>query len=493
MQAPTARHVCEHLLTDLLAGNERPFWRRFTGQGDEFVWICESCGRSEAGDPVSPVCVDCADRLEREGGVINSRGLPETRERRTDLQFRSSPLLPSGTLTEPVVAAVVACAFDEPRWILLLVTGELLRLSGLDGSLTRAGAIEEPIVPEVSLRSWLSGELTPEEAANLTPRVAEADERWKPLAAADGDRARAKGLSLVESSQETIEAVAAYHDLRSRAKNDSGVVLRTDPAGRFAAVCTAKGPRRGLVLDLDSGQVTMRLDHRSAHEEHSRFPVVFFDDGGRPLLVHATNWNRLDISDPATGELLTSREPTRSRQGELRPPHYLDYFHAGLSVSPDQRFVAEDGWVWHPFGVVRSWDLARWLHENPWEGEDGPSIRSLCWREYFWDAPMCWLDEQTLAVYGFGEDVDWIIPAVRVFDVTTGEELRWFPGPTGRIESDGTYLFSWDESGISVWDPIAGERLHHDSKLHPMAFHRSSSSFLVLGSDGSASMSQIAV
>ena len=103
-----------------------------------------------------------------------------------------------------------------------------------------------------------------------------------------------------------------------------------------------------------------------------------------------------------------------------------------------------------PGGVVRSWDLDRWLDENPWEGEDGPSVRSLCLRDYFWDAPMCWLDERTLAVYGFGEDADWMIPAVRVFDVTTGEELRWFPGPTGLIESDGTYLFSWDESGMSV-------------------------------------------
>ena len=117
----------------------------------------------------SPICAACANRLEEEGGLINSTGLPETRERRTDLRFRACPIGPSGTLAEPVAAAVAVQAIDEPSWILLLVTGELLRLSGLDGSLTRAGAIEEPIVPEVSLRSWLSGELHARGSRQLRP------------------------------------------------------------------------------------------------------------------------------------------------------------------------------------------------------------------------------------------------------------------------------------------------------------------------------------
>jgi hypothetical protein len=491
--SPAALQVCEHLLADLESEREHIFfWRRFSGRGEEFEWICEPCGRENTDQPTLPICRECADRLGQAGGVVMSTGLPTIRERWRDVHFSSSIVLPAGALPDSVAAVWPIEQASEPSWLFLLVSGDIFRLE--DGSLDRSAAITEPVVPDVATRSWLSGELTSEESSRLAPKVSEADERKKALEAADFARAEAGGTRrIVEWSGEAVEAMKLFDDLRARADNDSGVIFRSDQEGRYCAVCTARGPRRGIVVDLTSGDITMRLAHRSHHERHSRFPVAFFSDGDRPLLVHGTDWNRLDISDPATGELLTQRGPTGYRAGEQRPLHYLDYFHAGLTVSPDSQFVAEDGWVWHPFGVVRSWSLQRWLDDNPWEAEDGLTVRSLCSREYYWDAPLCWLNERTLAVYGFGEDVDLVIPAVRVFDVTTGEESGWFPGPSGNIDSDGTHLFSWDGDGTSVWDPVAGERLHHDSNLHPSSLHRSSRSFVSIGKDRSAVVSQIAL
>jgi hypothetical protein len=67
---------------------------------------------------------------------------------------------------------------------------------------------------------------------------------------------------------------------------------------------------------------------------------------------------------PTTGELLTPRDLPRWGSGEPRPAHYLDYFHCGLTLSPDGAWLVDDGWVWHPMGMLKSFSLRRWLQEN---------------------------------------------------------------------------------------------------------------------------------
>ncbi len=47
-----------------------------------------------------------------------------------------------------------------------------------------------------------------------------------------------------------------------------------------------------------------------------------------------------------------------------RPLHYLDYFHGELSVSPAENWIADNGWVWHPSGIVTSWSLQAWFNGN---------------------------------------------------------------------------------------------------------------------------------
>jgi len=290
------------------------------------------------------------------------------------------------------------------------------------------------------------------------------------------------------------------------------VMLRISAEGRFAAITNTHG-RYGLVLDLHTGQPTMALDRQTYHTEHSVFSVAFFEHRGQPLLIHATDWKRLDISDPQTGVCLTQRELPSYRQGEPRQPHYLDYFHGGLTVSPGQHRVADNGWYWHPVGIVTTWRLDRWLEGNIWESEDGSSRRELCTRAYFWDGPLCWIDSQTLAVWGWGKDDAYMIAAVRLFDAITGAELRWFAGPVGQkreiycYREDGspvyvnkptgalvfdTYLFSFaEEHGISVYDIATGEQLLHDTTLCPLCYHPGARQFLSLSTDGNFQLHSI--
>jgi hypothetical protein len=278
--------------------------------------------------------------------------------------------------------------------------------------------------------------------------------------------------------------------------SESGVDLASDvsltlsPDGRLAAVTNTRG-RHGVVVDLVLGRETMRLDRGDYHEEHCNFPVAFFKDQGRSLLVHGTDWNRVDISDPATATLLTQRSFAPWEQGKERPEHYLDYFHCGLTLSPTHEYVADNGWVWHPVGVVATWSLRRWLHDNAWESEDGESKLSLCWRGCYWDGPLCWVGEDRLAVWGLGQDAEWLLPAVRIFDVTTGKEERWFPGPKGNLVFD-RYLFSFDkDEGTSAWDVDTGERLLRDASFCPLRYQQGTKAFLTPLPDGSFQLSTL--
>lgn len=199
--------------------------------------------------------------------------------------------------------------------------------------------------------------------------------------------------------------------------------LHACPLGRFAAVVDDYG-HHGQVIDLQTGTVTLTLDGGDYHPDTVPFSLAFTDCEGRAVVIHRTAWNRLDISDASTGELLTRRELASHRQDEP-PGHYLDYSRRAAPFSGG-RWIADDGWVWAPVGVPCVWDLRRWLSGDLWEADDGPSRRSLCPRAYHWDVPMCWTGENLLAISGIGSDDEAMLDGVRIFDVTTGSEVAAF-------------------------------------------------------------------
>jgi hypothetical protein len=268
------------------------------------------------------------------------------------------------------------------------------------------------------------------------------------------------------------------------------VALHLSPDNHFAAVVNDLEPL-GVVIDLSTGKATMSLNRGDYHPEQTHFPVAFFKSEGRTLLVHGTHWNRLDISNAETGQLLTERSPTSYRRGEERPAHYLDYFHALPVISPSAEWLAEDGWAWHPVGVVRVWSLRRWVQDNVWESEDGDSVRDLAWRDYYWNAPLCWIDDKTIAVWGFGDDDLAMTPAVQLFDAESGDRIRWFAGPKEGALYFDRYLFSTSPEGTDVWDIDTSERLLHDPDLTPVAYHPDTHQFLSLLPDDAFRLSQL--
>ena len=286
--------------------------------------------------------------------------------------------------------------------------------------------------------------------------------------------------------------------------------LATSRRGDFAVVATARGSV-GVVIEIATGRTTMALNRGDYHVEHGLFSAAFFEHAGRTLLVHAMDWNRLDISDPRTGELLTGRGPTSYNEGEERPAHYLDYFHCGLIVSPDGTWIADNGWVWHPIGVIRTWSLQEWRTRNVWESEDGPTVREDFCRGYHWDGPCCWIDERRLAAWGLGKDDISLLPAVRIIDVVTGEERTPIIGPFGPTKPglwsesgmlalaeqgvlaffDG-HLFVWNPTaGFSAWDISDGARVFAAEDFCPLAYNPATREFFSQQADGSCRVSKL--
>lgn len=275
--------------------------------------------------------------------------------------------------------------------------------------------------------------------------------------------------------------------------------ILSDRTGSMVVVFEESGSK-AVVLDTERGSVLMSLDRGDYHTEHCKYPVAFFERGGRTLLVHATDWNRVDVSDPRSAELLTSRHPHQYQDGQ-QPPHYLDYFHCSLAVSPNGKWITSNGWVWHPWGSVRCWDLSRWLNENVWESEDGPTVTSLCGADYYWDRPLCWVDDNKVAWWGIGDDDLTMLPAIVVHNMEKVAERVIIPGPFGGLplESPSSetqaenqnvdrteggicfdrWLFAWKpQHGLSAWDISDGSRVYNRQDICPVAYNPSRREFL---------------
>lgn len=240
--------------------------------------------------------------------------------------------------------------------------------------------------------------------------------------------------------------------------------------GRYAAIVVDEG-REGLVVDVRSGTVTMRLNGGDYHPETVPFSACFLRYQGRDVFVHRTAWNRLDVSEPATGKSMTERDIAPYQTPPDRPAHNLDYFHGQLWPSPDGDRLFDDGWVWAPVSIPRVWSVTEWLGSNPWESEDGASVVNLMARDD-WNTPACWLGHQHVALWGLGvwDDDEGAEtghgPGVRIFDGTEKQqssERRWSMEPvTSRVLnlfSDGIRLYVAAQAGTTAWDIASGKQI----------------------------------
>lgn len=436
-----ATALCVHLRRDSV-GTEKEFYRLYSGVGVESELVCPQCERDPAlrVQARQLVCAECLDDALIGSTTLGIRGSPQIAIRSTTLHFRHADHQIGEPLSIPIVDIQPLPAAVTSVWLALTADGGLYTIDLLH------------------------------DVASLVARCA-LEITYLPLDAAPH---RQEKTSLSISRQ-----------------------------GEMAAV-VQNGGLQGVVLDLRTGDELMRLQRTDHFAGASAFPLAFIEVEGRTLVIHGTQWNRVDVSDPRTGQLLTTREiQWEQTLPSQRPAHHLEYFHGRLLVSPRQEWVADDGWVWHPFGQPVVWNLQAWLHGNVWETEDGPSLKQLTHRDP-WGQPLCWCDDRMLAVWGYeeggtldsnglggyGEDPR-LVPAVLLFNPVSGDEVRRFAGPRGMLFYDG-YLFSCSTMvGTQIWDIETGERLHHDPVCRPTRYHPTAKTFLTLLPEGTFRVSQL--
>lgn len=237
----------------------------------------------------------------------------------------------------------------------------------------------------------------------------------------------------------------------------------------------------GVVLDLSSGQLIKRLDCGDYHMALAPYPVTFFRYKDTTRLIYASEWNKLDIMDISTGEVLSSRDFEQMPEENDDDDIAFVEWSGALIVSPENRRVASVGWVWHPIGVAFSFDAKQWVEKNKWESDQGKSKRSYAIWDYFWDSPLAWIDEKRLCIWGVQPDYPENPPnCAAVFDADTEEQLLVFSGPTIDFFVFDEYLFSGipDSKGLSIWSVDDGALLHEEHNFQIDLYHRFAKEFV---------------
>lgn len=291
----------------------------------------------------------------------------------------------------------------------------------------------------------------------------------------------------INTKQDSINTLFSFNSEELDFDKDISILI--SPNKDIISVFNTYG-RYGLVVDLQLKKIMMRFNRDDYYYSQTIFPVSFFKYDKQILLIHGTMWNRLDISNPLTGELLTNRVDPEFRMINNEPisdEHYLDYFHGHLLVSPNNEWVVDNGWEWHPTGSITSWNIKRWIVNNSWESEDGESKKTLWWGKNDWNDPMCWLSNTEVGISGRfdinlydEEDLEDIPKGLlfRIFNVSDGSMLKEFNVENGKLFFD-TYLFcSSQDSGLQVYDISNGKVIFEEMTIKPWVYHSKSKEFL---------------
>ncbi len=171
----------------------------------------------------------------------------------------------------------------------------------------------------------------------------------------------------------------------------------------------------GAVVDLRNGSIR-EIQREDYHADVSSYSHAFVEHDGACLLLHQTQWNRLDVMDLETGRCLTERRVSyrftpeqRDADGVITSPsideseNYLDFFHSRLHVSPNSKSFLSNGWMWSPVDNLIAYDFKDFLRTF-----DPGGASTEFGGGYNWDRPCTFIDDDTFVaiVDDLGEDDD---------------------------------------------------------------------------------------
>jgi hypothetical protein len=145
----------------------------------------------------------------------------------------------------------------------------------------------------------------------------------------------------------------------------------------------------GIVISTENKKFSIPIKRKEYFTNCSSYSIGFLERENHVLLIHQTEWNRLDITDLTTGKLLTKRKSITTPKDK----NYVDYFHSLLHVSPCSRYFLSNGWVWQPFDFINCYKVEEFLKhfESSGFGID-------YWYEANWDRPCTFIDDDAFVI-----------------------------------------------------------------------------------------------
>lgn len=202
---------------------------------------------------------------------------------------------------------------------------------------------------------------------------------------------------LLENQSEQVESIESISEKNQNFIKSLSLNAKLYSFENYICIVQQKGTE-GIVLHLSNPSFQKRLNRGDYCVEHCSFPIAFYTIDNQTFLIHGTDWNRLDITCLETDKLSTDRIVDYETKS-----NYFDYFHSSLSISPDEKHFTSNGWIWHPYGQNTLYSIDDFLknfelsHQNIDLAED-------CY-SFDWDRPLCWVDENTLAI-GFSKNTE---------------------------------------------------------------------------------------
>ncbi|MBM7774970.1 hypothetical protein JOD54_005174 [Actinokineospora baliensis] len=262
-------------------------------------------------------------------------------------------------------------------------------------------------------------------------------------------------VGLVEIGDSGVRRVRGRVELQPKGSRER-LALHTSADGRFAGVVVDYGDT-GVVVDLSTGLTTLEVGRGDYCSGVTPFPFGFVGAGEDTAVVAASRWNRLDVYDAGSGRLLTGRE--------FDDDNELDYFHGALAVSPSGRWVLVDGWVWQPAAAQVVIDLAAWRAGAVYAAEADAGVGY----PDNWDRPVAWVDNDTVAVQGYG--------GTRAVEIPSGRVKWTIDGAEGPLWSDGALLYAAAPGGLQVWSTETRERVGVLAGYRPVARNPATGAF----------------
>lgn len=269
-------------------------------------------------------------------------------------------------------------------------------------------------------------------------------------------------------------------------KFDSVVV---SPCENYVVIYEKLGTK-GLILK--NGSLIREINRSYYCADVYEYPVLIFEDiNGRVLLAHCPDdYNRIEFEDIETGKVLT--------QSENRKPS--DFFQSRFSVSPNGKYLASAGWVWHPFEMVAIYEVEKslsnceHLDESSFFGSIDGEVSSVCFlpnsnlvvatsEETLNDGEVdeVTVDKNQLAVFDLNSEkllskVDLKEPVGTLVPINTKHVLGLYKYPKIFSLESGEIIKSWEQINTGLQN---GSIIHHQEMPPPFAYDSKNGRFVV--------------